>query len=733
MNEIIDDFEFQIKELEEILKGSGVREDPQFKEWLSKFKLIYGSKNATIKLYILNSIVYLLSLYFLNTYVLNKEEKIETPTKIQEQLQKRFKNLKLLDIEYFTPFLSIFDNGDHEFHTNLSTNFFDYMSKNKTEPEYFFDFFIQNLISPLIRHKAGEFYTPPFLVKKMVKEKYTIGEKVLDPCCGTGNFLIEIVKVIISSDVSTGEKVSALKGIYGFDINPLSIYITKINLLYLLKDLIHEGSVNLFELDSLFQTSNQFLNFFDLVIGNPPWYTYRDIELSESQEKIKALADELDIKPLPKNILNIEISSLFFYQARNLYMNKNAKIFFVITKGVITGSHAARFRNFNGFKNIKVWTFDKKIEKIFNIDFICLFAQKKRKDPSKFDLEIPVNHYTMNNEGNNIKYFSLVELELESKSILVPYSVELKANKKFTKKLIPKELKDEMLPNKKSYYKNLFHKGADLNPRNLIFLSTKEVDKDLVEINPDERIFKKAKEPWVRREFTDVIIEKDYVFKVVKSTELVKFGIFDYYNVFLPLSKDDLSFEYEKLTKNAKIFYDKINKIYLQKKKETTKNKSLMENLDRWGKLINDRQKSEIKVVYNNSGSILNSAVVQGDFLATGDLSFYDTNNLDEAHYLTSILNSPIMTKQIQIKKSSRHIFKLPFNSPIKKFNETNPNHQRLAELGKECEDIAKSIVDKNIKENGQFLSKYKIQKILKEGLDSILERINVIVKKELN
>ncbi|MHA1458923.1 MAG: hypothetical protein ACTSQR_04580, partial [Promethearchaeota archaeon] len=112
------------------------------------------------------------------------------------------------------------------------------------------------------------------------------------------------------------------------------------------------------------------------------------------------------------------------------------------------------------------------------------------------------------------------------------------------------------------------------------------------------------------------------------------------------------------LKTHAKKFYDKINKIYLNKKKDSTMNKSLMDNLNRWAKLINTRQISKIKVVYNNSGSVVNSAVVQGDFLITGDLSFYSTNNMNEAYYLSAILNSPLMTKQVQIKKSSRHIFK---------------------------------------------------------------------------
>ena len=71
----------------------------------------------------------------------------------------------------------------------------------------------------------------------------------------------------------------------------------------------------------------------------------------------------------------------------------------------------------------------RKINRWINIDFICLFAQKTQKDVSESELEIPINHYSMKTKGNSIEYFSHVELELESKSTLVPYAVEIKANK----------------------------------------------------------------------------------------------------------------------------------------------------------------------------------------------------------------------------------------------------------------------------------------------------------------
>ncbi len=431
--------------------------------------------------------------------------------------------------------------------------------------------------------------------------------------------------------------------------------------------------------------------------------------------------------------MNIEISALFFYQAKEVYLKNNGKIFFVITKGVITGSHTSRFRNFRGYKNVKIWSFEPRLEKLFNIGFICLFAQKSENTSKLYNKKITHFHVELKNEAYQIEYFSKLELKIVEKDVLLPYFIEKRGKKIFTKKLIPQKLSKDLLPYAESVYKKLFHKGADINPRNLIFVNYEEIEDNLIKINPDKRIFKRAKAPWNLKEFNDEIVEKKYIFKVIKSTELVKFQVFDYYNVFLPLSNGNFNYDYNELTDNAKRFYNKINQVYLKKKKSTTKHSSLLENLNRWSKLINQRQQSKIKCVYNNSGSILNSAVVLGDFLVTGDLSFYDTDSLDEAYYLSSILNSNLMQKQVKIRKSSRHIFKIPFEIPIEKYNTHNKNHKHLAEIGKQCQKIAEKTTKKLMLKSSHNISKIKLQKALKNRLNPLLTQIDEILKLEFN
>ncbi len=729
----------RIIELEKVLSKYDIYNENKFREWFKDFRKIYGKNETNLRLYIVFALIYFVGLVFVANYILNEKSFISKYSKsiikikeLEEKIENKFRILKIGEINYFAPIISLSEREDLPFFDELINRISSTLFKSNINPEYIFDYFIQEIVSPIFRHKSGEYYTPPFLVKKMVDEAYSFGEKTLDPCCGSGNFLVGIIKFILSQERSEEEKISAINKIYGFDINPISIYLSKINILFLLKDIASEISLNLYAFDFLFQIRNDLNGKFDLIIGNPPWYTYRDVDSIELQEKLKNLAERLEIKPRPKNILNLEISTLFFFKAKKSYMKNKAKIFFVITKGVITGSHASRFRNFKGFGDIRIWVFDKKIEKIFNIDFICLYAQKSQilEEPSLY--EIPAYHFALEHNDINMNNYNTIDLKLKKEEILVPFSIEQKGEKVFIKKLISKEKLGDLLPLKESYYKDLFHKGADLNPRNLIFVKFQNVNDLLVKINPDDRIFKRAKAPWNKKEFEDEIIEKKYLFKVLKSTELVKFHVYNYYDVFLPLLKNNLSFNYVNLDKNSKEFYNKINNLYLRYKKETTTHNSLMENLNRWSKLINSRQTSKIKVVYNNSGSILNSAVIQGDFLITGDLSFYNTTNLNEAYYLSAILNSNILTEQIKIMKSSRHIFKLPFNISIRKYNLEIFTHQELAKLGKKGQEIALSTSKNALKKNKDKFSKYKIQNILKKELKSVLNQIDELLIKEL-
>ena len=90
------------------------------------------------------------------------------------------------------------------------------------------------------------------------------------------------------------------------------------------------------------------------------------------------------------------------------------------------------------------------------------------------------------------------------------------------------------------------------------------------------------------------------------------------------------------------------------------------------------------------------------------------------------------MTDQVQIKKSSRHIFKIPFEIPIKIFDETNKNHLILANLAKKAQKASETLFLETLKRNGKDVSKNKIQTLLNENLTDILIQIDEVLDEEL-
>ncbi len=92
----------------------------------------------------------------------------------------------------------------------------------------------EDIIPPEVRHDLGQYYTPPEIVELI--NKLTIkdpDDKVLDPGCGSGTFLITAYNILKELKEDAGETVNhteILDQLYGIDINRFPAHLTAINL-----------------------------------------------------------------------------------------------------------------------------------------------------------------------------------------------------------------------------------------------------------------------------------------------------------------------------------------------------------------------------------------------------------------------------------------------------------------------------------------------------------------------
>ncbi len=107
------------------------------------------------------------------------------------------------------------------------------------------------------RKQSGSYFTPTKIVKKLVKSlNIETNRSVCDPCCGGGNFLLQLPEHV------------NFKDIFAYDIDEVSVLICRINMAL-------KFSASTEEIQEHIKTAN-YLNTdlkkqFDYIIGNPPW------------------------------------------------------------------------------------------------------------------------------------------------------------------------------------------------------------------------------------------------------------------------------------------------------------------------------------------------------------------------------------------------------------------------------------------------------------------------------
>lgn len=103
------------------------------------------------------------------------------------------------------------------------------------EPVDIFKELYMSIIPKSVRHSMGEYFTPTWLSEYVIDKAIKLQDndcwKAIDPCCGSGTFILSLIKNIVGDiNISqlTGEekeriKQRILESVYGIDINPLSV------------------------------------------------------------------------------------------------------------------------------------------------------------------------------------------------------------------------------------------------------------------------------------------------------------------------------------------------------------------------------------------------------------------------------------------------------------------------------------------------------------------------------
>ena len=142
-------------------------------------------------------------------------------------------------------------------------------------------FIYQSLITEGERNITGQYYTCKSVVEYIVGDKtLSDTETFLDPCCGSGAFLMAV-------------KTNNPANLYGFDINPTAVMIASVNLLIKYRDkefCPHIYCLDFLGKDDLFTSDsrNELPFKFDNIYTNPPWGSDKDGLYTHNYPNIKS-------------------------------------------------------------------------------------------------------------------------------------------------------------------------------------------------------------------------------------------------------------------------------------------------------------------------------------------------------------------------------------------------------------------------------------------------------------
>jgi len=467
--------------------------------------------------------------------------------------------------------------------------------------------------------------------------------------------------------------------------------------LRLLTKLMGEGrdTIWAFLLRNLYRPVYLSLERFDLVVGNPPWLSYRYVRAADYQKQVKALAKHYGLVG-PREVrlfTHTELATVFFAHAVARYVKEGGALAFVMPRSVSTGAqqHRRFQERFAPYKILDlkdVAVPSERSAKVFGTDSCVLFWGRELGGPT------PVTRLSGKLPRKNLTLAEARAHLSEERGFWVPPGA----------------------PRVPSPYFAEVRQGATMVPR-AVWLVAPFPDAPHDERHPylrsDPEVTKGAKPPWDDISMQGEV-EPDFIYVTALSTHLVPFGMRHLNLVVLPLlpGKRGRPWRVGNSADLAVHGYIRVSNWmhqaaeYWEARKKRGTELTLEGRLNYHGLLTGQFPGKRYCVIYNTSGSHVAAAVADrrrargsefrhlrpGGFAAQHTTYAYQTSDEQEAHYLCAFLNAPLVGPAIEpyqprgAYKGPRHVCRRPFEVvPLPRFDAQNRLHKRLASLSEKC------------------------------------------------
>ncbi|MFN9175127.1 MAG: N-6 DNA methylase, partial [Synechocystis sp.] len=286
------------------------------------------------------------------------------------------------------------------------------------------------------KKEKGQYYTPPEIVNYILDEVgYRTGagiiganKRLIDPACGSGSFLVAAAKRLVETYKGKADQIDdpaavldrVQSNLYGFDLNPFACYLSEVNLLIQVLDLVklaHDRGqrptiqrFHIYNVDALarptgsyrslmFNTliaeesdqvdqiksrspNTPYANGFAFVVANPP---YRASMSSEYQQILKA--DYSDV------FYGHPDTYTFFLKLGIELLAQNGKLGFITPNTYLVGANSVALRKalLNAGRLEQIVDLPQGIWADANVDCVLLFLSEESGEERRRTQEVKIN------------------------------------------------------------------------------------------------------------------------------------------------------------------------------------------------------------------------------------------------------------------------------------------------------------------------------------------------------
>ncbi|MGA2408254.1 MAG: N-6 DNA methylase [Bacteroidales bacterium] len=353
-------------------------------------------------------------LIFYKAYVDNQTWHNLSPMKVGKEIETAV-NLENLIWEYFTEFkdvtgdfeLLIGERSDIIFQIPFVSDTVVELVVDILETDRFYDFskipydiigrIFEELIREDERHKLGQYFTPPHVIDLInAFAIHSENDKVFDPSCGSGTFLVrayERKKLLSQSERgATKRHEILLSEIYGNDLSGYPAYLSMLNLSIrntrrksypriINKDFFSIMSYSKIELhNNDGEIEKKILPQFNAIIGNPPYTRQEDIGAMHGTVKKEAIQTlvkaECGFNPSQRT----SIYAYFFYHAAT-FLKDNGYLGYIVQNSWLDTDYGSDLQQYfhRNFEILAIM--DSEVERFFptasvNTSIVVLRKQK---------------------------------------------------------------------------------------------------------------------------------------------------------------------------------------------------------------------------------------------------------------------------------------------------------------------------------------------------------------------